>query len=256
MGHLGDLVVASTGRWFTELLRPASWGELHRQLRGHARRGGRSELRALAAAVLFRLLPPRLQRAAESRRGPRQDAWMPRDLRSRFDLDFERPAYGGRDAWWHEIRDQFGMVGQGRGDYLDRMFRLFGLEQRQPFLDTRVMSLMLTMPPQAFYSEGLQKTILRRSLSDVLPPLVRDRSDKADFGPLLRAGLGGPYRPFVESLLRSSELVSQGYVLPEPWQESIGALLDGSAPPFWGFWRSITLEMWLRHRAGTLPPVG
>ena len=256
MGHLGDLVVASAGRYFTELLRPGSWGELHRQLRGHARRGGRSESRALAAAVLFRLLPTRLQRAVESRRGPRQDAWLPRELRSQFDLELERPAYGGRGAWWHEIRDQFAMVGQGRGDYLDRMFRLFGLEQRQPFLDTRVMSLMLTMPPQAFYSEGLQKTILRRSLSAVLPPLVRDRSDKADFSPLLRAGLRGPYRPFVESLLQSSELVSQGYVLAQPWQKSIGALLDGSTPPFWGFWRSLTLEMWLRHRAGTLPPVG
>lgn len=256
MGHAGDLVVAAGSRWFTELVSPGSWRELHRQLRGHAHRGGRSEARALATAVLFRLLPATLQRGAESRRGPRHDAWIPRGLRTEFELDARPPAHSGANAWWYEIRDYFALVGQGRGNHLDRMFRLFGLEQRQPFLDTRLMSLMLRMPPQAFYSDGVQKTLLRRSLSDVLPPLVRDRVDKADFGGLLTAGLRGSYRPFVESLLRSSEIVRQGYVLEQPWEGSVRDFLAGESKPYAAYWRSITLEMWLRHRSGTLPPVG
>jgi hypothetical protein len=111
------------------------------------------------------------------------------------------------------------------------------------------------MPPQALYSEGLQKAILRRSLAGLLPPVVRDRSDKATFAPLAEYGLRGPYRPFVESLTQSSEMVEGGLVAQRPWQRSIKAFLDGEVPLWWGPWRSITLEMWLRHRAGRLPPL-
>ncbi len=257
MGHLGDLIVGGSTRWLINLLGPGSLGELRRQVRGHALIRGGTVWRSLAATVLFRLLPARLQGSVEYRRGPRLEAWMTPQLRRGGDVDPRRPAYGGRAAWWHELRDGFGLVGQGRaGGYMDRMFRLFGLEQRQPFLDTRLMMLMLTMPPQGLYSEGLQKTILRRSLAGFLPPIVRDRPDKATFAPLAEYGLRGPYRSFVELLTRSSLIVDAGLVAERPWRRSMNTFLDGEEPLSWGAWRSITLEMWLRHRAGTLPPLG
>jgi hypothetical protein len=112
---------------------------------------------------------------------------------------------------------------------------------------------MLALPPQALYSDGRQKTILRRSLRDVLPPAVRDRTDKASFAPLAEYGLRGPYRPFVVSLLESSEIAALGMVEPRAWRRSVELFLDGGVPLNWPTWRSLAAEMWLRHLGGRLP---
>jgi asparagine synthetase B (glutamine-hydrolysing) len=256
MGHLGDLVVAGTPLWFSTLLRPSRTADLAAEVRAHAGRNRTSVARAFLATVAFRLLPARAQQRIEYRRRPDYRRWLPAALGRRYDIDLRAPAYAGRHAWWRQLRDSIALVGQSRSSgYFDRMFRHFGLEQRQPFLDTRLLMAILSLPPQAFYSRGQHKRILRTSLSDVLPPLVRDRQDKASFAPLAEFGLRGPYRSYVQELTRASELVAAGLVREAPWQQSIASFLEGDLTLGWVPWRSLTLEMWLRRRAGRLPPV-
>jgi asparagine synthase (glutamine-hydrolysing) len=133
------------------------------------------------------------------------------------------------------------------------MGRRFGLEPRNPLLDVRLVQFVLRTPPHAFQRDGVPKWLLRQSLHDVLPPLVRDRSDKGSFAPLGSHGLR-QRRTFVEALLLDSELERRGYVRPEAWGHAIRSLLDDAeAPVPWAAWRSLTLEMWLRAGEKRLP---
>jgi asparagine synthase (glutamine-hydrolysing) len=134
------------------------------------------------------------------------------------------------------------------------MGRRFGLEVRNPLTDVRLVEFALRAPPDAFYRDGVTKWLLRQSLRDVLPPPVRDRTDKASFAPLSAHGLQRR-RAFVEALLDDAELGRRAYVRPEPWARAIRGYLEAGAsePLSWAAWRSLTLEMWLRAREGRLP---
>jgi hypothetical protein len=116
------------------------------------------------------------------------------------------------------------------------------------------VEFILRTPPEAIYRNGMIKMILRESLTDLLPPIIQERRDKAAFVPLARAGLK-QRRLYLEGLLKDSQLERRGYVNPENWKQDVHNFLQQEAPPHWAPWRSLTLEMWLRHREGQLPPL-
>jgi asparagine synthetase B (glutamine-hydrolysing) len=162
---------------------------------------------------------------------------------------------GGATAWWHDLRALIEKVADSAGSaHFDRLGRRFGLEIRQPFLDARLVNVVLRMPPDAFYRGGVTKWIFRSALHDVLPPLVRDRTDKGSFAPLSAYGLRHGRRRFVEALLIDSELERRGFVDARRWAGSIRRYLEHpEEPPYWAYWRSLTVEMWLRAKNGRLP---
>jgi asparagine synthase (glutamine-hydrolysing) len=57
----------------------------------------------------------------------------------------------------------------------------FGIDIRHPFADRDLITFMLGLPHAVKGSPTRTKPILRDALSDLLPPLVRDRSDKVRF---------------------------------------------------------------------------
>ena len=65
--------------------------------------------------------------------------------------------------------------------YDDRNAMARSLEGRMPFLDHRLASLMSNVAFGGLYDQGLQKTVLRKSLQEVIPPLVLNRRDKIGF---------------------------------------------------------------------------
>lgn len=93
-------------------------------------------------------------------------------------------------------------LAQVLGDELeDRAAAAAGLDQRHPFNDRRVAEFGFALPEAQRWSGGETKVLLRRALADALPPLVRQRNDKAEFTPTLVAaieGLGG--RAFLSTL--------------------------------------------------------
>ncbi len=96
---------------------------------------------------------------------------------------------------------------------------------------------------------------MRTSLHDILPPPIRERADKASFLPLMTYGLRERHRPFVEELLKGSELARRGYVNPARWKQEIETYLAGNSPLYSVQWNGLTMEMWLRHHMGQLPPI-
>lgn len=62
----------------------------------------------------------------------------------------------------------------------DKAAAAFGVEPRYPFYDRRLMEFCLAVPPEQKLSQGWTRAIMRRAMTDVLPPQVRLRRDKAN----------------------------------------------------------------------------
>ena len=254
-GHGGDHIATGSPRYLADWLLHGRVGGVLREARAQAARGQGSLARRLAAGALFPLAPAAVQRAVERRHGfPRRD-WIPPGLGERHGADRPTQIRTGPKAWWHDLRA--GIAGFGQlpiGGY-DGMLRSFGLQHGNPFLDVRLAQLVLRTAPDALYRDGTTKAILRDALRDVLPPLVRDRPDKAIMTPLLHRGLRERRRPFVEALLADSELERRGYVVGPAWREMAQSYLAGDDTLAAQCWISLTAELWLRVLEGRVPEV-
>src|SRR5262249_23598812 len=64
----------------------------------------------------------------------------------------------------------------------ERAAALFGVEQRDPLSDRRIVEFVFAVPEDQRWRNGLQKFILRQALRGLLPETVRCRPNKAHMG--------------------------------------------------------------------------
>lgn len=113
---------------------------------------------------------------------------------------------GGYDAeMWEMARTLpplnsvlFMAINDGIQDLLERYDMLSmssGLEIRMPFLDWRLVSYTLSLPPESILGNGFTKRILRDAMAPYLPRKVLNRRRKLQFQ--------GPIRPLLQGQLRS-----------------------------------------------------
>ena len=65
--------------------------------------------------------------------------------------------------------------------YEDRMSMALSREIRLPFLDYRVVSLLLPLAPQWKLRDGWSKWVFRKAMEPDLPPEITWRKDKQGF---------------------------------------------------------------------------
>jgi asparagine synthase (glutamine-hydrolysing) len=130
--------------------------------------------------------------------------------------------------------------------YEDRNSMAFSIETRLPFLDYRLVELAFSLPDEEKLDGVTTKAILRRALSDRIPPSVLERRDKMGFetpsdvwlrsrhAPELRRRLltPGPLHDWLDRTALESEL--EDYVAE---RRPIGLQV----------WRWLSLESWLRQ---------
>jgi len=83
-------------------------------------------------------------------------------------------------------------------DLVDRSAHRFGVEDRHPFRDVRVVEFSYGVPLELHFRDGQTKHLLRQAAGDLLPPLVRERRTKAHFShtmPDAWAAVGGCHCP-------------------------------------------------------------
>jgi asparagine synthase (glutamine-hydrolysing) len=178
----------------------------------------RRTLRAGVREGVVPLLPYALQRPLLRRFRPAPAGWRWLHPRWRSEMRDERESVEGRIAnlggtpetkqiagrmLWGWEWSQILSVGE-------RHSAGFGIEQRHPFLDLRVIELLLAMPPEERYSRGVVKPILRRAMNGVLPPTVRDRLDKAIPACYVEKCLFSPYWESLTALAGASRLEEAG----------------------------------------------
>ena len=153
--------------------------------------------------------------------------------------------------WWAHLAHTLTVERERMGvyDFLRREFALAGLEGAHPFLDdVELVELVLGLPPELAFDPDLDRPLLRRAMTGLVPDRVLRRRDKSYFNELFVDGVGRSDRPALERLLAMPDAEINAYVQPEVVRET---LLDAPrrrrGPAWaWALWRLATAECWLR----------
>jgi len=130
--------------------------------------------------------------------------------------------------------------------YEDRNSMAHAIEARVPFLDHRIVEFAIRLGDAHKIVDGETKAVLRRGMSDILPPAVRDRQDKLGFPTPEKSWLAGPLAGLVRDeteavLARFPSLFHAGVL-----RSRSKAMLSGEAPfDFW-LWRVVSFGVWSR----------
>lgn len=181
-GHDGDGVVGHAFANHANALLHLQAGPLVARAR---QAGWPRVLRTIASEVL----PPSLRMRRLRRRSTvRED--VERDLpyfrgrtRARFLAEFGwRPP---RSGWrYQQVRILLPPFIQHLEE-LEAIGARYGVDLRHPFADRDLVEFMVSLPYAVKASPARTKPVLRDALADLLPPLVRDRTDKREFSPVI-----------------------------------------------------------------------
>jgi len=130
--------------------------------------------------------------------------------------------------------------------YEDRNSMAHGIEARLPFLDYRVVEWSLAQGDEHKIVDGETKWMLRRAMSAMLPPAIRDRQDKLGFPTPELEWLRGPLRPVVadglDQLAKRLPALFVGGAAPRFAED----VLAGRRPFDFALWRLVGFGLWSR----------
>lgn len=219
--------------------------------RGYPRAG-------LLRAVIAPLLPPAGRAMLRPLFGTRPPAypWIRPEFAARVGLHERlRPpvAVRSRTLVQTQMRAVANSAQQVIGDELeDRAAAAAGLDQRHPFNDRRLAEFGFALPESQRWAGGVTKVVMRRAVGDLLPDLVRARTDKAEFTPTFVQAIEALGGRACFGSLRSAEA---GWVdaaaVRRIYQEMSALYSRGDQsyiPMADALWSVAALELWLHHR--------
>jgi asparagine synthase (glutamine-hydrolysing) len=135
-------------------------------------------------------------------------------------------------------------------EMVDRSSAGFGVEDRHPFFDRRLIELSFAVPLQQRFSNGYTKFILREAMRGYLPESIRLRKEKADFSHLFPEAIqlqGGP------ELFSGMEIAKAGWVSEEIVVSMYKRMVhlynsrdEGFTRDIWQLAMIAGLELWFR----------
>jgi asparagine synthase (glutamine-hydrolysing) len=131
--------------------------------------------------------------------------------------------------------------------YEDRNSMAHSLESRVPFLTTKLVEYVLSLPEEYLISpEGKSKSIFREAMRGIVPDVILDRQDKIGFATSEEKWLQQVV-PWVDQLLNSNsarEIVAFDYQqVQSEWQ----AVKSFAKPLDFKFWRWINTIAWTQR---------
>jgi asparagine synthase (glutamine-hydrolysing) len=121
----------------------------------------------------------------------------------------------------------------------DRAAAAWGLENRTPFLDHRVVELAFQLPPELKIRDMEQKVILRKVARGLVPDSVIDRKDKKGLIVPIQLWMEKDLRGWAGGLLAS--LKKRPFYRKIPGQGSSRGEFDRR------LYSLLSLELWYRH---------
>lgn len=160
-----------------------------------------------------------------------------------------KPPRTAREAHWRLL---IWGVQQVRQEASDIASAAFLMECRHPFLDRRLIEFCLALPGDQKIRGGWMRSILRRSLRDILPEKICYRIGKANLSHNFLHGLLTFHRSLMEDTLLGEQNVSSNYIDISYLQDCCRRLISSgelSADRLVIIWKSIILILWLRSIA-------
>lgn len=255
-GNLGDSSVGYGLRLLPDLFRRGRWRHLFRELECLSERAERPLRDAFFRLVLLPLVPDPLKRYYQQfqdvpvleagRNHTLNPEFVERiDLRSRYKKMYEDRSLLGRTA----RENQYEALTLGllvtENENLDHTSAWYGLEQRDPFTDKRLVEFSLAIPPSQQLHNGWTRSIIRRSLGDLLPEKIQWRSGKTTTNELSWQALSLE-ADRLESLLEYPGPLAQ-YVDIERLRDSYQRFCrDPNTKDGRALWKALSLWMWFR----------
>lgn len=127
----------------------------------------------------------------------------------------------------------------------DRMSMASSLEVRVPLLDHKVLEFMATVPPDLKLRGFTRKHLLRKAVSNLLPPRIVRRG-KEGFSIPMKNWLRDELSPMMSDLLSGHSLKKRGYFRPETVARLIREHRDGGENHSHRLWALMLFEQWAR----------
>jgi len=253
-GEAGDSAIGHGLGLLPELLRTGRWLRLVRELR---------EIGSVVGApthVLFRqnaldpLVPSAVDRLVRRLRGKpvlakRANPTLAPSFVDAYDLQTRYRSFDRRGSVFTRSarRLQHRSLTSGRItamlETIDLLYALFGVEPRHPFTDHRLVEYTLAIPPGQQLADGYTRSILRRSLGDLLPEKIQWRPWKAMLGTALWTKLAEE-DDALRRLVQSPEPLTR-YLDPGALRESYEEFDDEPGPAGRHLWKALSLSLWL-----------
>ncbi len=125
----------------------------------------------------------------------------------------------------------------------DRFSMAHSLEARTPFLDHHLVELVFRIPPSIRTKSDDPKYLLKRAVSDLLPPALLT-ARKRGFTIPLGLWLQGPLRPLAERLLSPDRLDKQGIFRKDFFNRYVQPHLEGKARYDMKVWAALMFQLW------------
>lgn len=247
-GQGGDEIFAGYhsyfASYFADLLVAGRLSDLREELRDYRVLHGASRAK-LAEMLVRRFLPDRLRWVARGRARGGASLVHP-ELRG---LPYTPEADGA--GFPDRLRQLLHLILTKRGlpellRYEDRNSMAHSLEARVPFLDHRLVELLFSLDGGQLIDRGRTKAVLRRALSDLLPPIVRDRVDKLGFvtpeGRFMRGVLG----ELAADVFASRSFAQRGFVDAAAARRRLDRHRRGELEAGFELWRALNVELWAR----------
>jgi len=235
---------ASFGYRVSDLLRAGRVGEAGQELRAFAQVHGP---RWAAVALTTPYVPERVRLAARARLRGASTLVSP-ELRG----DASVAPNGNGTVFPDRLRRQLHVLLTQRGlpellRYEDRNSMAHSLEARVPLLDHRLVELAFALDGSELIREGETKSVLRRALSDLLPPSVASRRDKLGFVTPEARFMRGALGDFAAEVFRSRSFRERGFVDAAAASRRLTRHRQGQVNAGMELWRALNLELWARR---------
>ncbi|RAU21860.1 asparagine synthase (glutamine-hydrolyzing) [Paramagnetospirillum kuznetsovii] len=130
--------------------------------------------------------------------------------------------------------------------YEDRNSMAHGVESRLPFLDYRLVELVVGLGAQHKIVGGETKWLLRRAMEPVLPTAITHRQDKIGFATPEKNWLAGPARAMVDQFLEEAIQRFPGVFVSQPLRRYANDVLGGGKTFDFTLWRILSFAAWGR----------
>jgi asparagine synthase (glutamine-hydrolysing) len=229
--------------FYADLLTSGRVGTLVQELRAYRSLHGASTPQ-LAEMVMRRFVPDRVRWLARGRARGGSVLVHP-DLRGGYTPEPNGAVFHDRTRrLLHLILTARGLPELLR--YEDRNSMAHSLEARVPFLDVRLVELLFSLRSDELIRNGRTKDVLRRALGDLLPPVVRDRTDKLGFVTPEARWLRGPLGELAADVFASASFRDRGWVDAAAARARLDRHRRGELDAGFELWRALNLELWAR----------